>query len=129
MSGDPYPKDAQLSRGARRYKRKVASPKQWQAIIAAKTGPCRVCEARWGVSALPRYGVEYHHLVSRQDGGDDVGDNIVPLCSFCHDDVTRRYSGSCGALIGTLSDAEYAYMVERGGEDYPVRAYGIEYQR
>ena len=38
----PYTKSQQLARGAKRYRRKVASPKQWQAIIAAKVGPCRV---------------------------------------------------------------------------------------
>ena len=40
---DPYPKSRQLARGERRYRRKVASAKQWQAIMAAKIGPCRVC--------------------------------------------------------------------------------------
>ena len=48
MTGDvtPFPKSVQLARGERRYKRKVASPKQWQAISEAKRGPCRVCSDR-----------------------------------------------------------------------------------
>lgn len=127
---DPYPKSAQLARGPKRYRRKVASPKQWQAIVAEKNGPCRVCEARgiW-IGDLRDGWTQLHHLVTRQDGGDDVAANIVPLCSLCHDDVTRRNEDASRALLSTLSDDEYAYMIERGGEDYPERAYGIRYER
>jgi hypothetical protein len=66
---------------------------------------------------------------TRQDGGDDVSDNIVPLCWDCHDRVTLRWLEECRRLIAALSDAEYAYMVERGGEGYAERAYGIRYTR
>lgn len=37
--------------------------------------------------------------------------------------------GPCKLLLLTLTDAEYAYMLEQGGEDYPERAYGIRYER
>jgi len=123
---EPYPKDVQLARGERRYRRKVASPKQWQAIVAAKHGPCRC-------SPLPPpwcvFPIQFHHLVSREDGGDDVPDNIVPICGQHHEHVHHRRAVSVRLLLASLSDAEYAYMIERGGEDYPERAYGIEYQR
>jgi len=46
-----------------------------------------------------------------------------------HDDVHRRVRTAAYALLSTLTDAEYAYMIQRGGEDYPERAYGIEYAR
>jgi hypothetical protein len=118
----PYPKAQQLARGERRYRRKVASPKQWQAIIAAKGKKCRAC----GWDFPP---VQYHHLVSRQDGGDDVADNIVPLCPKDHALVTDRQPMDCRWLLMQLTDAEYAYMIERGGEDYPERAYGVTYGR
>jgi 5-methylcytosine-specific restriction endonuclease McrA len=117
----PYPKEKQLARGERRYRRKVASPKQWAAIAAAKQGPCRVCVSP-GVCQL-------HHLVSREDHGDDVAENIVPLCGDCHDALTRRAPTIARLLLTRLSDAEYAYMIERGGEDYPERAYGVRYER
>jgi predicted restriction endonuclease len=125
MSGDPFPKSRQLARGERRYRRKVASPKQWQAIIAAKRGRCRVCVqvGDWQVNA-----VQYHHVVSRADGGDDVPDNIVPLC-WTHHAMVSRGQPVCKSLLASLSDAEYAYMVDKGGEDYPERAYGIRYER
>jgi 5-methylcytosine-specific restriction endonuclease McrA len=128
LSGPPDPKARSLTRGARRYRRRVASAKQWQRIIDAKIGPCRVCcNPATNGGGLPK--VYMHHVVSRQDGGDDVPDNIVPLCWDCHDRVTLRWYLECRRLIAALSDAEYAYMVERGGEDYPERAYGITYQR
>lgn len=93
MNGDamPRPKSAQLARGQRRYRRHVASPKQWQALQAAA--------------------------------------NLVPLCPSCHDLVTRRNSIECRLLLDNLTDAEYAYMIERGGEQYPERAYGLRYAR
>lgn len=120
---EPFPKSRQLARGARRYRRKVASPKQWQAIIAAKQGPCRVC-----VNALTNgydYGViEFHHLVPRSLGGDDVEDNIVPLHSICHAFVTAR-AGTGPARIGrSLSDAERAYVVGKLGADGMRRLFG-----
>lgn len=125
----PYSKDAQLARGERRYKRKVASPKQWQAIIAAKRDSCRVCEVEFGGPGLSVAGIELHHLVARVHGGGDEPDNIVPLCAIHHADITKRNAPAARALLSTLSDAEYAYMIDNGGEDYPVRAYGVSYGR
>ena len=103
MSGEPFPKEAQLARGERRYRRKVASPKQWQQIIAAKRGPCRVCDATSRI-------VDYHHLIPRSLGGDDVPDNIVPLCRYCHDLVTRVDLNTVQLLALSLSAAERAYV-------------------
>ena len=119
----PYSKAKQLARGERRYRRKVASPKQWQALSAQKGGPCRVCSAR-----IPTY-LELHHLVTREDHGDDVADNLVPVCFECHQALHKRAPAIARLLLSRLSDAEYAYMIQRGGEDYPERAYGISYER
>lgn len=124
----PRPKSAQLARGERRYRRKVASPKEWQAIIAAKKGPCRACvtPARNGHN----YGrVEFHHLVARAHGGHDTADNIVPLHSTCHANVTQRRGLAVANLLSSLTDVEYAYMVANGGGDYAERAYGLRYSR
>lgn len=122
----PHPKSAQLARGERRYKRKTASPKQWQAIIAAKGSPCRVCELYPARAPRP---IEYHHLVARVHGGGDEADNIVPLCGGHHSSITRRESYTTRTLLEQLSDAEYTYMIGKGGEDYPTRAYGVSYER
>lgn len=124
----PDPKSRTLDRPRKRYRRKVASRKQWEAIIAAKGGPCRVCGSTAENGKL--YGlIHLHHLVARAHGGDDLADNIVPLCPHDHDAITRRDKGTALVLMLTLSDAEYAYMVARGGEGYAERAYGLEYRR
>lgn len=126
----PYTKEAQLARGPKRYRRKVASPKQWQAIQSAKVGPCRVCcdPGRNG-GAFGR--IQLHHVVPRDAPyfGDDVADNIVPLCPLCHDRVTRRVWLESQELCETLTDAEYAYAVGKAGEGFAERIYGIEYER
>lgn len=119
----PFPKSKQLLRGPKRYRRKVASSKQWERIWAAKRGPCRACSFR-----APQC-IDPHHLVRRQDNGDDIADNIVPLCRSCHDALHNRAPAIARLLLTKLSDAEYAYMVQRGGEDYAERVYGIEYAR
>jgi 5-methylcytosine-specific restriction endonuclease McrA len=122
VSGAPDPKSRTLARGERRYRRKVASPKQWQAIIEAKRGPCRCCNNRPGLLGLV---IEYHHLVSREDHGDDVAANIVPLCSVCHGLVTRRNPLAREVLAAHLTDAEYAYVVGKLGEGGMARLFGV----
>ncbi len=117
----PWPKTQQLARGERRHWRRIASPKQWQAIIQAKGGPCRVCGQRQEI--------EFHHLIARSHGGEDVADNIVPLCRGCHAQITLKASGDVLSLVRGLRDAEYAYAVEKAGEAVWERLYGIEYQR
>lgn len=124
----PDPKARTLARGERRYRRKVASAKQWAAILSEKAGPCRVCcDANQNGAKFPM--VQLHHVVTRQNGGDDVADNIVPLCLIDHDAITRRDATASRALLESLTDAEYAYMVQRGGEGYAERAYGVRYER
>jgi 5-methylcytosine-specific restriction endonuclease McrA len=125
VSGEPFSKDSQLARGARRYRRKVASAKQWQKIGDAKMGPCRVC-------VLPHanghgFGlIEFHHLVSRAQGGDDVEANIVPLCSVCHTYATYREPLTLAALAASLTDAELAYCVSKLGPSALRRLFGVE---
>lgn len=121
MSGEPYPKSTQTARAERRYRRKVASPKTWAAIADAKQGPCRITGA-----PAPN---ELHHVVARIHGGGDVTANIVPLSHRAHILVTGRNRVACRALLESLSDDEYAYMVEVGGEDYAERAYGLRFDR
>lgn len=131
MSGEPYPKSEQLQHGRqRRYRRKVASAKTWARITDAKIGPCRVCLDPASNGRL--YGrIEFHHVVPRDAPwfGDDLEDNIVPLCRTCHEAVTKRSPRDCADLCAALTDAEYAYMIERVGEGAAERIYGIEYDR
>lgn len=107
----------------RRYRRKVAGPKQWQAIRAEKPGPCRVCHGKFG---YVRTKLEMHHLVSRAHGGDDVADNLVPLCPTCHDLVSRYETEARAILAESLTDTEYAYIVGKLGEGAMQRLFGVD---
>lgn len=124
----PHPKGSQLARSRPKYRRIVAGPKRWQAIVDEKLGPCRVCGA---VEGNGRFGgkIQLHHIVSREDHGDDVPENIVPLCPHDHALITQRNPSAATALLVTLTDAEYAYAVEHGGEGFFERAYGLVYER
>jgi 5-methylcytosine-specific restriction endonuclease McrA len=122
---EPFPKAKQLARGERRYRRKIASPKQWQAIRAEKLDgqPCRVC---FVTEYRPDFGAkELHHLVSRSALGDDVAENLVPLCGSCHQRVTMRQAGALRWLAESLTDAEYAYCVGKLGEGAMERLFGV----
>lgn len=112
MSGGPFSKDAQLARGERRYRRKIASPKQWQAIIAEKGGPCRVCADPASNGRVHGH-IHFHHLVGRAQGGDDVAANIVPLCAGCHDAVTANDASALLSLTLALTPAEAAYVAAK----------------
>lgn len=119
---EPFPKSRQLARGERRYRRKVASPKQWAAIREAKLTSCRLINA---ACYSPREPVELHHLVSRAALGDDVADNLVSLCRTCHERVSRREVVALRALAANLDDGEYAYVIGKLGEGAMGRLFGV----
>lgn len=128
LSGEalPVPKEAQTKPGRpRKYRRKVAGPKQWAALRTEKlTGEsCRCCA---GASSLP---LSLHHLVSRSLGGDDVADNLAPLCGDgtrgCHGRVENRELAFLTVLAESLTDAEYAYIIGKLGEAGPERLFGV----
>ena len=97
MSGSPDPKPT---------RRIVASKAEWQAIADAKQGPCRICrrvESNGSVHST----IELHHLVRRSQGGDDVADNIVPLCGACHRDY---HNGRLGGVSIRMTSSERRYV-------------------
>lgn len=56
---------------------------------------------------------EGHHILLRSQGGDDVEDNILPLSLPPH-----AIYHATGVLKGVkLTDAEYAYLVSKLGEE------------
>lgn len=73
-----------------------------------REGRCRLCPSRW---ALGR-----HHLVPRGQRGDDVDDNLVPLCDVCHDGV-EKLPMARSVLRQRLTDAEWAYVVGKVGPE------------
>lgn len=125
----PHPKAASTKPGRpRRQRRFYASAKQWAVLRQTKGGPCRICGDP-GSNGAVHSRIHLHHVVSRQDGGDDVADNLAPLCPTDHDLVTRRDPAACRIFLATLTDAEYAYAIGRGGEAFFERAYGLVYER
>lgn len=117
----PYSKEMQLARAERRYTRKVASPKRWAAIADAKQGPCRV------TGAPPPN--ELAHIIARSQGGPDVAWNIVPLSREAHARFDQRDPETCRAVLESLTDEEYAGLVEFAGEQVFERRFGIRFER
>jgi len=68
---------------------------------------CRVCSDR---------ATDPHHILLKSQGGDDIEDNIMPLCFDCH----RRYHN--GKVNLWLKPKELIYILDRMG-----REKGIEY--
>lgn len=124
----PHGKAEALKRGERRYRRKVASPKQWAAIHAALSSEwCFVCGNPFGRGWQS---MQAHHLVSRAALGDDVIENLVPLHEECHKLVTERDVASLAALAASVneSDARYAYCISKLGENAMERLFGVTYE-
>lgn len=72
---------------------------------------CRLC----GVRRL----LERHHLVPRSQRGDDVDENIVPLCGGftdgCHRLITENDPAALALLRGRLWPEEEAYVARKRG--------------
>jgi hypothetical protein len=89
-------------------------PDEWRDAIAAKRGPCRICDLQ---PSEPKYAaslwIEYHELVTPADGGAVCPDNIVPLCHECHVRVDAGDRGALGDLLAALTFAEHAYYTAR----------------
>jgi len=81
-------------------------------------GRCRIC----GAPATGPLGLTRHHLVPRSQQGDDVDDNIVPLCGDgtrgCHAEVEFRTAGYRARLRAKLTPDELAYIIDKKGASW-----------
>lgn len=128
----PFSKTSQVARGPRKYRRKIASPKQWAGLQAERQGPCILCG-----NPPPN---ELHHIVPRDRGGDDVADNLLPLCRVDHRLVEDRDPRTVRRFVHMITLDErapgaragcrdaYSYAVEKVGEDWAERLYGVRYE-
>lgn len=98
-----------------------ASRAEWTMIRRRKFGPCRVCGSTLTVGL--------HHLVERDEFGDDVPENLIPLCGsgtmLCHgiytqkktmkcgDGVSRTYKQVCDRIRRTITVDEKTYFLRR----------------
>lgn len=90
-----------------------------------KLGPCRGCGC--GTTEL---GISLHHLVPKSLGGDDVADNVIPLCGHgtlgCHgavEDHPRGWEEIAGRIRASLTKAEIGYVVLKKSRDFLDRYY------
>ena len=70
--------------------------------------------------------IEFHHLVARIHGGDDVEDNIVPVHFVCHERVTMRDHIALAAVAESLSESERGYVLRKLGPAGYRRLFGVE---
>jgi hypothetical protein len=122
--------------GDPRPTRRVVDPHAGTGKVVAE-GRCRAC-GRKGLSYLNRA-----HLVSKGQRGDDVEDNIVPLCgsgtSGCHGSLTDHHPASwpshlegaewteiSSALRATLRKSEVKYILTKKGKSWLERVYPAE---
>jgi hypothetical protein len=81
-------------------------PKPAKRIIDRDAGPlklasdsaCRGCKKR---------ATDPHHILLRSQRGDDVEDNIMPLCHLCHIDY---HEGRLKGLRLTVNESAYLEM-------------------
>ena len=106
MTADPKP--------GRRLR---VNAREWSRLHDVKGGPCRLC-GRWGY--------ELHHLVGRDLGGDDVEQNLVPLCTGCHGRVQELKEPERSQLGRSLTPVERAYLLEKKGPLFARGYYGIK---
>lgn len=80
-------------------------------------GKCRLCGAAAAIRGLTR-----HHLVPRGQRGDDISDNIIPLCGDgtrgCHAEVEYRTKGYRPRLRRKLTADELAYIIDKKGASW-----------
>lgn len=68
---------------------------------------CRNCNFRGNLHA--------HHIVFRSHGGEDIAENLVTLCSGCHDGVHNDVQdGEPGLTIALPANAEQFLVFKRG---------------
>ena len=94
----------------------------WVKLRTEKLGPCRVCQTPFKPTL--------HHIVSKSLGGDDVADNLVPLCGSgttgCHGLVEAREPWACSLLGQRFTAAERAYVVAKKGAWFLETRYGYK---
>ena len=125
----PVPKPEASVGGMGRPKRNrptKASPARIEEIRAKKCQECRLCGTTVRVNA--------HHLIPRGMGGTIGGawteSNVVGLCgtgnsSGCHGLVESKDRAACHLLRALLTDAEYAYVVGKMGEQWLENRYPV----
>lgn len=103
---------------AARYK---ATRDEWTRFREEKAGPCRGCGSRSDT---------FHHALPRSLGGDDLADNLIPLCGDgtrgCHgamENHTRGWETVAANIRDSFTQDELTYLVGRKSEVWLDRYY------
>ena len=105
-----------------------ADKRERQQLRMEKLGPCRGCAPE----TLSPFPVTIHHLVPRSLGGDDVADNLIPLCgdgsTGCHGLWESGWPADEARIVtarirASLSAGESGYVVRKKGEVFLDRYY------
>lgn len=102
-------------RPTKRYK---ASASEWRSIREALLpANCRVCDTQ-RASHL-------HHVASKAQGGDDVRENLLPVCATCHDLIHGRSSWALAQVRDRITEnpAMLDYLIRAKGWEWLNRAY------
>lgn len=98
-------------------KRHRADPNEWLSIrdkFPERT--CRLCPEPWQ---------DLHHLLPKDGhgtwpGGDDVADNLIPLCRSCHNLIEARLASARARVRETLTERNVEYLKRRIGDRWFV---------
>jgi 5-methylcytosine-specific restriction endonuclease McrA len=120
LSGSPDPKVK--PRGEKRTRRIVDRVPILRKLLSDRE--CRLCGRPAGSG---------HHLIKRSHGGDDVADNVIPLCGSgttgCHGKVEDWDPNARLALGARLTDDEIRYVLTKlgrgGGEAFLFNQYRL----
>lgn len=94
--------------------KRIVDPSATQRKLASDT-TCRGCGTRASDS---------HHILLRSQRGDDVEDNIMPLCHLCH---IKYHDGKLKTL--RLRPAERAYLETKLGKEAAAMYIERRYER
>lgn len=81
---------------------------------------CRLCVERAETA---------HHLVPRNDGGDDVAENLMELCGDytrgCHGDIEHWSTDTRRKVREHMTGAEIEYVTKKKGDAWLQRNYPL----
>lgn len=123
----PYPKSTQLGSSRKKYRRIVASRKTWEKLRDERLGPCLIC-MHVGIKQVGES--ELHHVVPRDRFGDDVAENLIPICHVHHEQIEGRRTFSSIMLAEAIQQSEpavYAYAIDKLGEHGWLHLYGVNF--